>query len=110
MAWANACRSPLRFVSSRWTRMRLKGKDANVFMSDLLDNATLGAAEIAVLDADQAHAPQDGKHLTQFRRSRFMDMPSSSFANASDRLARDLRAVIDDAEALLGHAVRDTGA
>jgi ElaB/YqjD/DUF883 family membrane-anchored ribosome-binding protein len=39
-----------------------------------------------------------------------MDTLSSNYSAHQERLARDLRAVVDDAEALLQHAVRDAGA
>jgi ElaB/YqjD/DUF883 family membrane-anchored ribosome-binding protein len=39
-----------------------------------------------------------------------MDTPSRNYAAGQERLARDLRALVDDAEALLRHAVRDAGA
>jgi ElaB/YqjD/DUF883 family membrane-anchored ribosome-binding protein len=39
-----------------------------------------------------------------------MDTASKSPAGDPDRLARDLRALVDDADALLKHAVRDAGA
>jgi len=39
-----------------------------------------------------------------------MEAFAKSLAGDSDRLARDLRALVDDAEGLLQHAVRDAGA
>jgi len=39
-----------------------------------------------------------------------MEQTAKSLGADSDRLARDLRALVDDAEALLQHAVRDAGA
>jgi ElaB/YqjD/DUF883 family membrane-anchored ribosome-binding protein len=38
-----------------------------------------------------------------------MDALSRNYSADQERLARDLRAVLDDAEALLQHAVRDAG-
>jgi ElaB/YqjD/DUF883 family membrane-anchored ribosome-binding protein len=39
-----------------------------------------------------------------------MEAFAKSLAGDSDRLTRDLRALVDDADALLQHAVRDAGA